>query len=68
MLADQDGLEPLFHQLLAGPGNRIDAGLQRRRDLAVAPAFAGVRGVGFQQDACLQQLLRRMLVRCGSGR
>jgi hypothetical protein len=25
MLARQDGLEPLFHQLLAGPGYRIDA-------------------------------------------
>ena len=49
MLAGQGGLEPLFHQPLTRPGNRIDAALQRRRDLAVAPAFAGVRGVAFNK-------------------
>ena len=28
MLVGQDGLEPFLHQLLAGPGNRVDAGIQ----------------------------------------
>ena len=63
----QGGLEPLFHQPLTRPGNRIDAALQRRRDLAVAPAFAGVRGVSLQQDAGLQRLLRRMLAGVDQG-
>src|ERR1700704_2716136 len=46
MLANQGGLEPFFDQPLA-----------RRRDLAVAPALTTLRGVGFQQDPGLQQLL-----------
>src|ERR1700704_1008856 len=57
MLANQGGLEPFFDQPLARPGDRVDTGLQRRRDLAVAPALTTVRGVGFQQDPGLQQLL-----------
>jgi hypothetical protein len=54
MLAGQSGVQALLHQTLTRPGNRIDAGLQRRRDLAVTPAFAGIRGIGFQKDAGLQ--------------
>ena len=50
------GLEPFLHQLLAGPGNGVDAGIQRGGDLAVAPAFAGLGGIGLQQDARLHQL------------
>src|SRR3981189_3255828 len=57
MLANQGGLEPFFDQPLAHPGDRVDTALQRRRDLAVAPALPTVRGVGFQQDPGLQQLL-----------
>src|SRR3979409_1613854 len=57
MLANQGGLEPFFDQPLARPRDRVDTGLQRRRDLAVAPALTTVRGVGFQQDPGLQQLL-----------
>src|ERR1700692_3958924 len=57
MLANQGGLEPFFDQPLARPRDRVDTGLQRRRDLAVAPALTPVRGVGFQQDPGLQQLL-----------
>src|SRR4030081_322546 len=57
MLANQGGLEPFFAQPLARPRDRVDTGLQRRRDLAVAPALTTVRGVGFQQDPGLQQLL-----------
>src|ERR1700746_1611305 len=57
MLANQGSLQPLFDQPLARPGDRIDTGLQRRRNLAVAPAFTILRGVGF---AGLQQLSRRM--------
>jgi hypothetical protein len=61
MLAGQDGLEPFFHQLLPGPGNRIDAGVQSRRDLAVTPSFAGLGDIRLQQDACLHQLSRAVL-------
>ena len=50
MLADQDGLQPFFHQLLTGPCHRVDAGIERRRSLAVTPSFACFRGVGLQQD------------------
>src|SRR4030088_3552935 len=57
MLANQGGLEPFFDQPLARPRDRVATGLQRRRDLAVAPALTTVRGVGFQQDPGLQQLL-----------
>src|SRR5438132_2927530 len=57
MLANQGGLEPFFDQPLARPRDRVDTALQRRRDLAVAPALTTLRGVGFQQDPGLQQLL-----------
>src|SRR3979411_781111 len=57
MLANQGALDPFFDQPLARPRDRVDTGLQRRRDLAVAPALTTVRGVGFQQDPGLQQLL-----------
>src|SRR5437588_8733745 len=57
MLANQGGLEPFFDQPLARPRDRVDTALRRRRDLAVAPALTTVRGVGFQQDTGLQQLL-----------
>src|ERR1700757_432263 len=60
MLAKQGGLKPVFDQPLARPGDRVDTGLQSRRDLAVAPARTTLRGVSFQQDAGLQQLLCRM--------
>jgi hypothetical protein len=61
MPADQDGLEPCFDQLLADPRHRVDAGIQCRRDLAVTPAFAGLRGVGLEQNARPHQLLGRVL-------
>src|ERR1700738_3491943 len=57
MLANQGGLEPFFDQPLTRPRDRVDTGLQRRRHLAVAPALTPLRGVGFQQDPGLQQLL-----------
>src|ERR1700757_185474 len=60
MLAKQGGLKPVFDQPLARPGDRVDTGLQSRRDLAIAPARTTLRGVSFQQDAGLQQLLCRM--------
>jgi hypothetical protein len=63
MLADQNGFKPFFHQLLAGPRTRIDAGVEGRRDLAIAPSFAGFRGVRLQPDAGLGQLAGRMLSR-----
>src|ERR1700732_2833440 len=57
MLANQGGLDPFSDQPLARPRDRVDTALQCRRDLAVAPALTTVRGVGFQQDSGLQQLL-----------
>jgi len=61
MLAGQSGLDPSFHQLLAGARDGVDAGIQRLGDLAVTPAFAGLRRIGLQQDACLQYLANRDL-------
>src|SRR6202023_2055458 len=61
MLSNRGGLDPFFDQPLARPRDRVDTGLQRRRDLAVAPALTTVRGVGFQQDPGLQQLLSWMV-------
>ncbi len=58
MLAGQSGVEPSFHKLLAGAGDGVDAGVQRPGDLAVAPGLAGLRGIGLQQDTCLQRLTR----------
>src|SRR6202035_3630190 len=60
MLANQGRLQSFFDQPLARPGNRGDTGIKRRCNLAIAPAFPTVRGIGFQQNACLQQLLCRM--------
>ncbi len=59
MLAGQSGVDPALHQLLAGAGDGVDAGIQRRGNLAVTPGFAGLRRIGLQQDACLQYLARR---------
>jgi hypothetical protein len=61
MLADQDRLKPFFHQLPAGSANRGDAGIQCPGDLAVSPSFAGIGGVGLQQDACFRQLAGTVL-------
>jgi hypothetical protein len=61
MLADQNGFKSLFHQLLAGPRNRIDAGVEGRRDLAIALSFASCRGARLLQDAGLDELAGRML-------
>src|ERR1700687_4415771 len=57
MLANQGGLEPFFDQPLARPRDRVAPAPQVRPNLAVAPALPPVRGVGFQQDPGLQQLL-----------
>jgi hypothetical protein len=56
MLVGQRRLEPLFHQSLTGPGNRVDGGIQRTGDLAVTPALTGLGGIGLQQDTRLHQL------------
>ena len=61
MLANQGGLQSFFNQSLARPGDRIDTGLHRRRNLGVAPALTTLRNIRFQQDTGLQQLLCRML-------
>ena len=58
MLADQNRLEAFFHQLLARPGNRVDAGFEGLGNLAASlhiPVFS-FRDVSFQQNACLGQL------------
>ena len=61
MLAGQDGVDALFHQALASPSHRVDAGFQGCRDLAVTPGFASIRCVRLQQDARLEQLPCRVL-------
>src|SRR3954464_1893025 len=63
MLADQDGGEAFFHQLLSGPGNGVDAGVESGGDVAVPPSFARLRGIGLQQNAGLGQLSGRVLTR-----
>jgi hypothetical protein len=63
MLADQDTLKPFFHQLLAGPGHGVGAGIQGGCDLAVAPTFARLGGVGLQQDTRLGEQPCRVFAR-----
>src|SRR5690242_10723920 len=58
MLAGQRGVQSALHQLLAGPRDGVDAGIECLGNLAVAPSLAGVRGIGLQQDARLQHLAR----------
>ena len=53
----QHRLEPFLDQLPPGPLHGGDAGVQRRGDPAVAPAFARIRYVRLQQDARLRQQL-----------
>ena len=43
MLADQNRLKPFVHRLMASPSTFIDAGIEVRRDLAVASSFASLR-------------------------
>ena len=61
MMTFQGTFQASFNQALARAGDRVDAGAQGGGDLAVAPSLAGVRGIGFQQNACFQQLPRRVL-------
>ena len=61
MLADKHGIEAFFHQLLAGPSNGVDAGIEGGGDFAVPPSFASLRGISLQQNACLGQLPGRVL-------
>ena len=56
MLMGQRRFEPLLHQSLAGPGNRVDGGIQRTGNLAVTPALAGLGDIGLQQNTRLRQL------------
>ena len=42
MLTDKHGIEAFFHQLLAGPGNDVDAGIEGGGDFAVPPSFASL--------------------------
>ena len=58
MLAGQSGIEAPLHQLLARAGDGVDAGIQCLGDLAVAPGFAGLRGVGEEFSAGLASLDR----------
>jgi len=68
VFAGQRRLDPLFDQSTPGAADIVaadivDAGVQRRRDRAVAPTFARLRHVRLQQDARLRRRLRRMLAR-----
>jgi hypothetical protein len=67
MPADQDTLEPILHQLLAGPRNCVDAGLKGVCDLAVAASLASLGGVRLQQNARLRQLPRRVFAHMDQG-
>ena len=58
MMPRQGTIQAAFNQALAGSRHRIDTGFQRGGDLAVAPSLAGIRGIGFQQDAGFQELPR----------
>jgi hypothetical protein len=42
MLAEQDGGEAFFHQLPAGPGDGVNAGVEGGGDFAVPPSFASL--------------------------
>src|ERR1700687_5701449 len=55
VFAPQHRLEPLLDQLASGPLDSGNAGVQRRGNPAVAPAFAEFRYVRLQQDAGLRQ-------------
>src|ERR1700683_4796856 len=57
VFAPQPRLEPLLDQLAPGPLDSGDAGVQRRGNPAVAPAFAELRYVRLQQDTGLRQQL-----------
>ena len=63
MLADKHGIETFFHQLLAGPSNGVDAGIEGGGDFAVPPSFASLQGISLQQKACFGQLPGRMFTR-----
>jgi hypothetical protein len=63
MLADKHGIEAFFHQLLAGPSDGVDAGIECGGDVTVAPSFSSLRGISLQQNACLGQLSGRVLTR-----
>ena len=61
MLADQDTLKPFFHQLLAGPGHGVGAGIQGGCDLlslqpspaSEASAFNRIRALVSSRAGCL---------------
>ena len=57
VFAPQHRLEPLLDQLASGPLDSGNAGVQRRGNPAVAPAFTALRYVCLQQDAGLRQQL-----------
>src|SRR5271157_1034351 len=63
VFAGQRRRDPFFDQSTPGAADIVDAGVQRRRDRAVAPTFARLRHVRLQQDARLRQRLCRMLAR-----
>jgi hypothetical protein len=61
VFALQRRLESLLDQLLTRASDIVDAGVQRRRDRAVAPAFTRLGNVGLEQDARPRQHSRRTL-------
>ena len=54
MMTSQGTVQPSLDQTLTRSGDRIDTRLQGDGDLAVTLSLAGVRGVGFQQNARFQ--------------
>ena len=61
MLADQNRLKPFVHRLMASPSTLIDAGIEVRRDLAVASSFASLRKRQPSTACGLGELPSRML-------
>ena len=66
MLARQRRFEALFHQLLARPAHRGEAGFQRLHDLAVAPSVTRAGRIGLQTGYAPSSKAARSACRCGS--
>jgi hypothetical protein len=57
----QGRVQAFLYKPLAGPKDRVGAGVQCLGDPVVIPSVAGLGNVGLQQDARLEQIPCRML-------
>ncbi len=65
VFALQRRLQPFLDESRPETADIVDAGVQRRRDRAVAPTFPRLRHVRLRQDTSLRQQSRRALARVG---